>query len=270
MRIHAAAFNLGHLTHKRFGVGTPRALQDLATVQAVLATRSTAHVLRSFRRIRRHFAFPGTETRLFRPQNPLVAQRHRARTPAFSPGHHPPGTRFFHGLRAPHSMIKQPTAVLGIDLACRDWSDIGSRVGPVRSTPLHRGRARSDHMARRGSHPIRGRGRDRCIRSRTWRRSHFHRRSAGMEGSCGARRAQGRWPRVRVCDPNPGQDRDARRSLSLNLPALDPIQYRRLRRPPRSTRCRPVERPGWRPGCVPDWATGSWSASRHRPGARPA
>ena len=29
---------------------------------------------------------------------------------------------------APHSVTKQPTAVLGIDLACRDWNDIGSAL----------------------------------------------------------------------------------------------------------------------------------------------
>ena len=58
MLVHAAAFNLGLLMRKRFGVGTPRALQGLATVQAALATQVTTHVSRFFRRIRRHFALP--------------------------------------------------------------------------------------------------------------------------------------------------------------------------------------------------------------------
>ena len=59
MLIHAAAFNLGLLMRKRFGVGTPRALQGLATVQAALATQVTTRVSRFFRRIRRYFAFLG-------------------------------------------------------------------------------------------------------------------------------------------------------------------------------------------------------------------
>ena len=56
--IHAAAFNLGLLMRKRFGVGTPRGLQGLATVQAALATHVTTPVLRFFRRIRRNSALP--------------------------------------------------------------------------------------------------------------------------------------------------------------------------------------------------------------------
>ena len=58
MLVHAAAFNLGLLMRKRFGVGTPRALQGLATVQAALATHVTTPVLRLFRRIRRNSALP--------------------------------------------------------------------------------------------------------------------------------------------------------------------------------------------------------------------
>ena len=65
-------------------------------------------------------------------------------------------------------------------------------------------------MAHRGSHAIRRRGSYRCVRSRTSHRSRFHRRSAGLEGSCGAQRAQGCRSCVRVCDPDTGQDRDAR------------------------------------------------------------
>ena len=48
MLIHAAAFNLGLLMRKRFGVATPRALQGLATVQAALATQVTTRVSRFF------------------------------------------------------------------------------------------------------------------------------------------------------------------------------------------------------------------------------
>ena len=59
MLIHAAAFNLGLLMRKRFGVGTPRALRGLATVPAALATQVTTRVSRFFRRIRRYFAFLG-------------------------------------------------------------------------------------------------------------------------------------------------------------------------------------------------------------------
>ena len=107
-------------------------------------------------------------------------------------------------------------------------------------------------MAHRGSHAIRRRGSYRCVRSRTSHRSRFHRRSAGLEGSCGAQRAQGCRSCVRVCDPDTGQDRDARHSLSLNLSPLDSIQYRRLRRAPRSTRCRPPQRTQWRRPCAPN------------------
>ena len=39
MLVHAAAFNLGLLMRKRFGVGTPRALQGLAAIQAALSTQ---------------------------------------------------------------------------------------------------------------------------------------------------------------------------------------------------------------------------------------
>ena len=44
MLLHAAAFNLGLLMRRRFGVGTPRALQGLATVHAALATQVTTRV----------------------------------------------------------------------------------------------------------------------------------------------------------------------------------------------------------------------------------
>ena len=80
MLIHAAAFNLGLLMRKRFGVGTPRALQGLATVRAALATQVTTRVLRLFRRIRRHFAFPGPNiassgpTTRFWPKNTAPAR----------------------------------------------------------------------------------------------------------------------------------------------------------------------------------------------------
>ena len=124
-------------------------------------------------------------------------------------------------------------------------------------------------MAHRGSHAIRRRGSYRCVRSRTSHRSRFHRRSAGLEGSCGAQRAQGCRSCVRVCDPDTGQDRDARHRLSLNLSPLDSIQYRGLRRAPRSTRRVallnepsgdvPVHQPGyWLLECFP---TSSWRTS---------
>ncbi len=68
MLVHAAAFNLGLLMRKRFGVGTPRALQGLAAVQAALATQVTTHVSRFFRRIRRHFALPEPNVASSRPK----------------------------------------------------------------------------------------------------------------------------------------------------------------------------------------------------------
>ena len=66
--IQVAAFNLGLLMRKRFGVGTPRALQGLATLQAVLAAQLTTPIWRFFRRIRRDFAFPGPNTASSRRQ----------------------------------------------------------------------------------------------------------------------------------------------------------------------------------------------------------
>ena len=59
MLLHAAAFNLGLLMRRRFGVGTPRALQGLATAHAALATQVTTRGLCFFRRIGRYFAFQG-------------------------------------------------------------------------------------------------------------------------------------------------------------------------------------------------------------------
>ena len=88
MLIHAAAFNLGLLMRKRFGVGTPRGLQGLATVQAALATQVTIHVVRFFRRIRRHLAPPG----------PDIASSH-------------PKTRFLHNNSAPASLSSLPALI---------------------------------------------------------------------------------------------------------------------------------------------------------------
>ena len=48
--IQAATFNLGLLMRKRFGFGTPRALQGLAAAQAALVSTAFAHILRHFRR----------------------------------------------------------------------------------------------------------------------------------------------------------------------------------------------------------------------------
>ena len=99
MLIHAAAFNLGLLMRKRFGVGTPRALQGLATVQAALATQVTTRVSRFFRRIRRYFAFLGPNIASSDPKTRFLHNNTApARVSAFSPTHHPLGTYFFHGL----------------------------------------------------------------------------------------------------------------------------------------------------------------------------
>ena len=80
MLIHAAAFNLGLLMRKRCGFGTPRGLQGLATVQAALATQITTHVLRSFGRIRRHFAPPGPD---IASSHPKIRFLHKNTAPAF-------------------------------------------------------------------------------------------------------------------------------------------------------------------------------------------
>ena len=54
------------------------------------------------------FHLPWAEYRLFRPQDRLVAQEHRARTSVFSPSHHPLGTHFFHGLIGPDPDDRRP------------------------------------------------------------------------------------------------------------------------------------------------------------------
>ena len=72
MLVHAAAFNLGLLMRKRFGVGTPRALQGLATVQAALATHATTRVLRLCRRIRRNSALPEPNIASSRRKTPFL------------------------------------------------------------------------------------------------------------------------------------------------------------------------------------------------------
>ena len=94
--IQAAAFNLGLLMRKRFGVGTPRALQGLAAVQAALETQVTTHVLRFFRRIRRNFA----------PPEPNIASSRL-------------GTRFLHNNTAAARLFSLPAL---------------SRWGPISST----------------------------------------------------------------------------------------------------------------------------------------
>ena len=58
--IQAATFNLGLLMSRRFGFGTPRALQGLAAAQGALA----GHASTAFLRVIRHFRRP---IRLFRP-----------------------------------------------------------------------------------------------------------------------------------------------------------------------------------------------------------
>ena len=94
--LQAAAFNLGLLMRKRFGVGTPRALQGLAAVQAALATQVTTHVSRFFRRIRRNYALP----------EPNIASSRL-------------GTRFLHNNTAPARLFSLPAL---------------SRWGPISST----------------------------------------------------------------------------------------------------------------------------------------
>ena len=81
MLVHAAAFNLGLLMRKRFGVGTPRALQGLATVQAALATHVTTPVLRLFRRIRRNSALPEPNIASSRRKTPFLHNNTAAARP---------------------------------------------------------------------------------------------------------------------------------------------------------------------------------------------
>ena len=81
MLVHAAAFNLGLLMRKRFGVGTPRALQGCAAVRAALATCVTTLVLRLFRRIRRIFALPGPNIASSRRKTPFLHNKTAAARP---------------------------------------------------------------------------------------------------------------------------------------------------------------------------------------------
>ena len=57
--IQAAAFNLGLLMRKRFGFGTPRGLQGLATAQAALACHASTTVLHILRRFCRQIGLLG-------------------------------------------------------------------------------------------------------------------------------------------------------------------------------------------------------------------
>ena len=57
--IQAATFNLGLLMSRRFGFGTPRALQGLAAAQAALAGHVSTAVAHIFRHFRRRFALFG-------------------------------------------------------------------------------------------------------------------------------------------------------------------------------------------------------------------
>ncbi len=111
MLIHAAAFNLGLLMRKRFGVGTPRALQGLATWARNSAYNSC---LALFPPYSAPLCLPWAEYRLFRPPTPLLAQQCRARASVFSPSHHPLGSHFLHGLLG-GAGDGSPEAVLNVD-----------------------------------------------------------------------------------------------------------------------------------------------------------
>ncbi len=113
MLIHAAAFNLGLLMRKRCGFGTPRGLQGLAIVQAALATQITTHVLRFFRRIRRHFAPPG----------PDIASSH-------------PKTRFLHNNTAPACLSSLPALIRWEPVSSTGFYDDRNRApAPYRGHP---------------------------------------------------------------------------------------------------------------------------------------
>ena len=56
------------------------------------------------------FRLPRAEYRLFRPHDPLLAEKHRARTSVFSPNHHPLETHFFHGLLGRRGPGRHPSA----------------------------------------------------------------------------------------------------------------------------------------------------------------
>ena len=81
MLVHAAAFNLGLLMRKRFGVGTPRALQGLAAIQAALSTQVTTRVLRFFPRIRRISALPEPNIASSRPKTRFLHNNTAAARP---------------------------------------------------------------------------------------------------------------------------------------------------------------------------------------------
>ena len=81
MLVHAAAFNLGLLMRKRFGVGTPRALQGLAAIQAALSTQVTTRVLRFFPRIRRISALPAPNIASSRPKTRFLHNNTAAARP---------------------------------------------------------------------------------------------------------------------------------------------------------------------------------------------
>jgi len=67
MLVHTAAFNLGLLMRKRFGFGTPRGLQGLATAAAAVGDASVCGLTAIFAQIRRFLGLVGPCDGLFRP-----------------------------------------------------------------------------------------------------------------------------------------------------------------------------------------------------------
>ena len=96
--IHAAAFNLGLLMRKRFGVGTPRGLRGLAAAHAALACRVSTAVLHLLGALSPSYWPSWPDCRPLTLRNPPLAQTQPRLGAALL--HAPRGleTHFFHGL----------------------------------------------------------------------------------------------------------------------------------------------------------------------------